>query len=177
MHLLSSSATSTAALCLIQSSNRSPHHKKHTQPLLCWQVNQANVWDPGLCPQCIGFAAIPGCFKLPTPLSNPFRDRDSTSFLGSPFQHLTTILVKVFFLIYNLNCLWHNLRHFPPVPSLVTWEQMNAPEPLVMLGHSTEAKFVSAGDIYPLLRQVQSNLSQLRVSSPLVWLYLTFVCN
>lgn len=143
------------------------------QPLLCWQVNQANVWDPGICPQCIRFAAIPGCFKLSTSLSNPFRDRDSTSSLSSLLQSLTTLLLKVFLLIYSPNCPWHNLRHFPPVPSLLTWEQTNGDAGTPYWGKVC----VPAGDICSLLGQAQSNLLQLRVSSPLVWLYLTFVCN
>lgn len=117
------------------------------QPLLCWQVNQANVWDPGVCPQ---FAAIPGCFKVSLPLLNPFRNCDSTSSLGNLFECLTTLLVKVFFVIYNLNCPWHNLRSFPLVPLPVTWEQKNALEPLMALGHPAEAKIVSLVEIHVL---------------------------
>ncbi|KAK4828289.1 hypothetical protein QYF61_024954 [Mycteria americana] len=53
---------------------------------------------------------------------NTSRDGDSTTSLGSLFQCLTTLLVKKFFLISNLNFPWCNLRPFPLVLSLVTWE-------------------------------------------------------
>ena len=43
---------------------------------------------------------------------NTSRDNDSTASLGSPFQHLTTLLEKDFFLIPNLNLPWQNLRPF-----------------------------------------------------------------
>ena len=45
---------------------------------------------------------------------NTSRDGDSTASLGSPFQHLTTLSEKKFFLTFNLNFPWHNLRPFPP---------------------------------------------------------------
>jgi len=48
-----------------------------------------------------------------THLLNISRDGDSATSLGSLFQCLTTLLVKKFFLITNLNLPWHNLRPFP----------------------------------------------------------------
>ncbi|XP_072708486.1 COP9 signalosome complex subunit 5 isoform X2 [Ciconia boyciana] len=55
---------------------------------------------------------------------------DSTTFLGSLFQCLTTLPVKKFFLISNLNLPWHNLRPFPLVLWLVTWEKRLTPTSL-----------------------------------------------
>jgi len=43
------------------------------------------------------------------------RDGDSTTALDRLFQCLTTLLVKKFLLISNLNLPWHNLRLFPLV--------------------------------------------------------------
>ncbi|KAK4824091.1 hypothetical protein QYF61_010602 [Mycteria americana] len=57
-------------------------------------------------------------------------DGDSTTSLGSLFQCLTTLSVKKFFLISNLNLPWHNLRPFPLVLSLVTWEKRPTPTSL-----------------------------------------------
>ncbi|KAK4831181.1 LOW QUALITY PROTEIN: hypothetical protein QYF61_015913 [Mycteria americana] len=58
------------------------------------------------------------------------RDGDSTTSLGSLFQCLTTLSVKKFFLISSLNLPWHNLRPFPLVLSLVTWEKRPTPTSL-----------------------------------------------
>ncbi|KAK4829075.1 hypothetical protein QYF61_002019, partial [Mycteria americana] len=58
-----------------------------------------------------------------THLLNTSRDGDSTTSLGSLLQCLTTLSVKTFFLISNLNLPWHNLRPFPLVLWLVTWEK------------------------------------------------------
>jgi len=41
---------------------------------------------------------------------NTSRDSDSTTSLGSPFQHITTPLKTKFFLISNLDLLWRNWR-------------------------------------------------------------------
>ncbi|KAK4821803.1 hypothetical protein QYF61_003832 [Mycteria americana] len=57
-------------------------------------------------------------------------DGDSTTSLGSLFQCLTTLLVKKFFLISNLNLPWRNLRPFSLVLSLVTWEKRPTPTSL-----------------------------------------------
>ena len=54
---------------------------------------------------------------------NTFRDGDSTTSVGSPFQCLTTLAVKKCFLISNLNLPWHNLRPFPLVLSPVRRDQ------------------------------------------------------
>ena len=48
-------------------------------------------------------------------LLNTARDSDSTTSLGRPFQCLTTLSEKKFFLISNLNLLWYNLWPFPCV--------------------------------------------------------------
>uniref|UniRef100_A0A8B9M5I0 Disco interacting protein 2 homolog C n=1 Tax=Accipiter nisus TaxID=211598 RepID=A0A8B9M5I0_9AVES len=63
-------------------------------------------------------------------LLNTFRDGDSTTSLGSLFQYLTTLLVKKFFLISNLNLPWCNLRTFLPVLLLVAWEKVLTPTSL-----------------------------------------------
>lgn len=44
------------------------------------------------------------------------RDSDSTTFLGSLFQHLATLPMKKFLLKPNLNLLWCNVRPFSHVP-------------------------------------------------------------
>ena len=49
---------------------------------------------------------------------NTSRDGDSITCLGSPFQYLTTVSEKKFFLICKLNLHWHNLRLFPFILSL-----------------------------------------------------------
>ncbi|KAK4810503.1 hypothetical protein QYF61_004283 [Mycteria americana] len=59
-----------------------------------------------------------------------YTDGDSTTSLGSLFQCLTTLSVKKFFLISNLNLPWHNLRPFPLILSLVTWEKRPTPTSL-----------------------------------------------
>jgi len=51
------------------------------------------------------------------------RDGDSTTSLGSLFQCFTTLSVKKFFLISNLNLPWHNLRPFPLILSPVRRDQ------------------------------------------------------
>ena len=51
---------------------------------------------------------------------NKSRDGDSATSLGSLFWCLTTLSVNKFFLISNLNLLWHNLRPFPLILSSVT---------------------------------------------------------
>ncbi|KAK4832220.1 hypothetical protein QYF61_021067, partial [Mycteria americana] len=62
-----------------------------------------------------------------TRLLNTSRDGNSTTSLGSLFQCLTTLSVNKFFLISNLNPPWCNLRPFPLVLSLVTWEKRPTP--------------------------------------------------
>ena len=61
---------------------------------------------------------------------NTSRDGDSTTSLGSLFQCLTTVSVKKFFLISNLNFPWHNLRPLPLILSLVTWDHRPPPASL-----------------------------------------------
>jgi len=46
----------------------------------------------------------------PTRFSNLSRDGDSTTVLGSLVQCLTTLSIKKFFLIPNINLPWRNLR-------------------------------------------------------------------
>jgi len=58
---------------------------------------------------------------------NASRIGDSTTSLGSPFLHLTTLLEKKFSLTFNLNLPWCNLKPFPLVLSLVTWEKRPVP--------------------------------------------------
>ncbi|KAK4820465.1 LOW QUALITY PROTEIN: hypothetical protein QYF61_027747 [Mycteria americana] len=58
-----------------------------------------------------------------THLLNTSRDGDSTTSLGSLCQCLTTLSVQKFFLISSLNLPWCNLRPFPLVLSLITWEK------------------------------------------------------
>jgi len=58
---------------------------------------------------------------------NKSRDGDSATSLGSLFWCLTTLSVNKFFLISNLNLLWHNLRPFPLILSPVTNEKRPTP--------------------------------------------------
>ena len=58
---------------------------------------------------------------------NTSRDGDSTTSLRSLFQCLTTLSVKKFFLISNLNLPWCNLRPFPLILSPVTSEKRPTP--------------------------------------------------
>jgi len=56
---------------------------------------------------------------------------DSTTSLGSPFQHLTTLLEKYILTSY-LNLPWSNKRLFPLFLSLVTREKrltLTSPQP------------------------------------------------
>ena len=57
---------------------------------------------------------------------NTFRGSDSTTSLGSQFQHLTTLSEK-FFLRSKLNFPSQNLRPLPLVLSLVTQEKRPTP--------------------------------------------------
>ncbi|KAK4831211.1 hypothetical protein QYF61_016048 [Mycteria americana] len=61
---------------------------------------------------------------------NSSRDGDFTTSLDTLFQCLTTLSVKKFFLISNLNLPWCNLRPPPLVLSLVTWEKRLTPTSL-----------------------------------------------
>ena len=61
---------------------------------------------------------------------NTSRHGDSTTSQNSLFQCLTTLSVKKFFLISNLNLPWCNLRPLPLVLSLVTWVKRPAPASL-----------------------------------------------
>ncbi|KAK4816194.1 LOW QUALITY PROTEIN: hypothetical protein QYF61_012659 [Mycteria americana] len=70
------------------------------------------------------------------------RDGNSTTSLGSLFQCLITLSVKYNFLISSLNLPWHNLRPFPLVLSLVTWEKRPTP-PLYNLLSVVESNKVS----------------------------------
>ena len=63
---------------------------------------------------------------------NTSRDGNSTTSLGTLFQCLTTLSVKTFFLISNLNLPWFNLRPFPLILSPVTSEK----RPTSILLHS-----------------------------------------
>ncbi|KAK4832719.1 LOW QUALITY PROTEIN: hypothetical protein QYF61_025208, partial [Mycteria americana] len=69
---------------------------------------------------------------------NTCRDGDSTTSLGSLFQCLTTLSLNKFFLISNLNLPWCNLRPFPLVLSLVTWEKRPTPPRYTLLSESDE---------------------------------------
>ncbi|KAK4824542.1 LOW QUALITY PROTEIN: hypothetical protein QYF61_016146, partial [Mycteria americana] len=89
---------------------------------------------------------------------NSFRDGDSTTSLGSLFQCLTTLSVKKFFLISNLNLAWHNLRPFPLILSLVTWEKRPTPTSLPNLLSVVESDKVSPEP--PLLQAKQPQFPQ-----------------
>jgi len=64
---------------------------------------------------------------------NPSRDGDSPTALGSLFQCLTTLSGKKFFLIFNLNLPWCNLRPLLLVLSLVTGEKRPTPPHYTLL--------------------------------------------
>ena len=53
---------------------------------------------------------------------NTSRDGDSTTSLGILFQCLTTQLETKFFLMFNLNIPWHNLRPSHPITSFMREE-------------------------------------------------------
>ncbi|KAK4828611.1 hypothetical protein QYF61_000063 [Mycteria americana] len=89
-------------------------------------------------------------------LLNTSRDGDSTTSLGSLFQCLITPSVKKNFLISSLNLPWCNLRPFPLVLSLVTWEKR--PTPTSFQG-VVESDKVSPQP--PFLQAKQSQLPQL----------------
>ncbi|KAK4812678.1 LOW QUALITY PROTEIN: hypothetical protein QYF61_012188 [Mycteria americana] len=88
---------------------------------------------------------------------NTSRDGDSTTSLGSLFQCLITLSVKKNFLISSLNLPWRNLRPFPLVLSLVTWEKRPTP-PLYTLLSVEESDEVSPQP--PFLQAKQSQLPQ-----------------
>lgn len=58
---------------------------------------------------------------------NVSRDKDSTTSLNSLSQWLAALSVRKFFLMSNLNLPWCNLRPFPFIQSLVTWEKRSTP--------------------------------------------------
>ena len=60
-------------------------------------------------------------------LLNASKSSDSTTSLGSLFQHLTTLVEKKFFLISKLKLPWHSLRPFNQVLSLVVQEKRSTP--------------------------------------------------
>ena len=61
---------------------------------------------------------------------NTSRVSDSTTSLGNPFQCLTTLSEKYYFLTSGLNLPWHRLKPFPLVLSLVTQEKRLTPSSL-----------------------------------------------
>ena len=61
---------------------------------------------------------------------NTSRIGDSTTSLGSPFQCLTTLSEKKYFLTSSLNLPWCSLKPFPLVLSLVTQEKRPIPSSL-----------------------------------------------
>lgn len=65
-----------------------------------------------------------------TRLLNTSMDGDANISLGAPSQCLTTLSMKKFFLIPNLNLPLHSLRPFPRVPTLVAWEKRPTPSSL-----------------------------------------------
>ncbi|KAK4820559.1 LOW QUALITY PROTEIN: hypothetical protein QYF61_000709 [Mycteria americana] len=85
------------------------------------------------------------------------RDGDSTTSLGSLFQCLITLSVKKNFLISSLNLPWRNLRPFPLVLSLVTWEKRPTP-PLYNLLSVVESDEVSPQP--PFLQAEQPQVPQ-----------------
>ena len=93
----------------------------------------------------------------PKCLLNISRDSDSTTSLGSPFQHLVTLSEKKFFLTSNLKLPWHNLRPF----SIASYmeEEFNPPPHCNFLSESCREWRVSPEP--PLLPTEQSQLPQL----------------
>lgn len=55
------------------------------------------------------------------------QEEDSITSLSNLFQCLTIFSVKKFLLIASLNLLWYNLRPFPPILPLITWEKRPIP--------------------------------------------------
>ena len=99
-----------------------------------------------------------------TCLLNTSRDGDSTTSLGSLSNDLTTLSVKKFFLISNLNLPWCNLRPFPLVLLLVTWEnRLRHPPATTSFQVVVESNKVSPEP--PFLQAKQPQFPQ-----PLLWL-------
>ena len=87
-------------------------------------------------------------------LLNTIRDGDSTTLSGSLFQCLTTLSVKKFFLISNVNFPWCNLRPFPLVQSPVTSE-INSAHTVITFQALEESSKVSPQPPLPLTKQLQ----------------------
>lgn len=58
---------------------------------------------------------------------NTCRVGDFTTTLGSPFQYLTTLSIKKFFLMSNMKPSWWSLRPCALVLSLIFWEKKPTP--------------------------------------------------
>lgn len=59
-------------------------------------------------------------------LLNISRDENSTTSMGSQYQCVTTLSMKKFLLTSNLSLHWCNVRPFPHILSLFTWEKATA---------------------------------------------------
>ncbi|KAK4807471.1 hypothetical protein QYF61_008239 [Mycteria americana] len=115
----------------LQGANPEPHLVFHSQ-----EVNKLWAMYPFGCLWLQIYAII----QMQTWKSLPeiIRDGDSTTSLGSLFQCLTTLSVKKFFLMSNLNLPWRNWRPFPLILSLVTWEKRPTPPLDSLLSESDE---------------------------------------
>lgn len=87
-----------------------------------------------------------------------YRDRDSTTSLGSPFQCLSTLSEKKFFLLSNPNLPWCNFRLVALVLLLVIWEKRLALD----LATTSFQVVVESSKVFPelLLQTEQSQLPQ-----------------
>lgn len=68
---------------------------------------------------------------------NTSRASDSTTSLGHLFQYLTTLSMKKFFLMFNKNLPWNNLRPFPLILSVVNGDIRQDQPQLWSLGSIT----------------------------------------
>jgi len=83
---------------------------------------------------------------------NTSKDGDSTTSLGSPFQHLTTLWEKKFFLISNLSLPWCNFRPSPLRAQLV---KLRTISPFWLIGHFCSHAFAQRS----LEGRIRPNLS------------------
>lgn len=97
---------------------------KIKRPLRSWSPAVNQVLPSRLITPCLSLSA-PSAHQM-----NTSRAGDSTISLGSQFQCLITLSVKKFFQISNVNLHWCNLRSFPLLLLLGTWERRPTPTSL-----------------------------------------------
>ena len=109
---------------------------------------------------------------------------DSTTSLGSPYQHLSTLLEKLFFLISSLNLPWCNLRPLPLVLSLLPRRRgqpqphQNKEVPTCLLSYC-ECVGLGTGKTLQMIHKTRVCLFKIAViysESQQYWSHLTEIC-